>query len=151
MVTIAIISIIILASILLILLILKFIESRLTKEVKVAKTKRDELYQRELDNVDLDKKDVMTKLDAIARNFFFEAYNLAIKEYSEMEIKFKKMKNKEGERFCKLMSKHDYSQEEISSSEKAKLKKLLRKITLKEHIVSNMEKEEKLSSEIKEK
>ncbi|MBT4258233.1 hypothetical protein HOD88_03575 [archaeon] len=149
MIGIEVIAIIILGVILLILLILKFIESHLSKEVVIAKTKRDELYQKELDNLNLTEKDTMKKIDSIARNFFYEAYNFNMKEYSEMEEKFKEMKNKNGIKFCKIMEKNDYSTEEITSEEKEKLKGLLREITKKTHIISKIEtpKEELIKKE----
>lgn len=123
------------------IIIITLIEKKLLTKIIGGRNKRDRFYQAQFKAIDKSSLENTVKgLDAVAKNFFAEAFKINNSDYAELKKAFKKTKNKDAEKFSELMLEIFYSpeknQEEINQS-----LSLLNKIISKTHIVLKEEKE----------
>lgn len=133
-----IISIIAIASILIILII---IDKKLYRKIIQGSNSRNIFYLEKIENIkNTGAKNTLTSLDQIARNFFAEAFGAKnTEDYSKLEKFFKQKNNLESAEFCKLMNHSLYSKEKINTEESQKLSPLLIEIVKNNHIVTKYE------------
>lgn len=141
----------------LVIIILKIIEKGLRGRLSLRLSDRNLFYRREIKRLSKSKANpekILEGLNNLARDFFKEAFDFSYHlEYSELIPKFKNLRKKECITFCKMISKLNYSGEEVKKEKLDVLMNLLRKIIEGNRILTDAEKikleEERRKEEIK--
>lgn len=127
----------------LIILILKVIEKELALRLSLKKKDRNTFYKKELSELPeiQDPEKALKKINSIARGFFNEAFGMSYSlEYLELAEELRKIGNKEGISFCRIISEVNYSGERVDENKIKILIGMLSKIVEKNKIPSPEEK-----------